>query len=116
MASLLQFEPPAAKRLAKLAARIEEDRLSHPEITGIITPRWSCSEHKERLDQIATVVSRMQGCMNEAAIIEASSNEKPVGRKEVVRFMKLKDSLETYVNLFEDTELPDSARSQSEGC
>ena len=106
MATLLQFEPPAVKRFAKLAARISEQRLSHPEATGIITPMWSCSEHQERIEQIAAVASRMQNWMNEAAMIESSSNVSPVGRKEIARFMKLKDTLETYVNLFEELNLP----------
>jgi hypothetical protein len=57
----------------------------------------------------------MQAWMNEAAIIEATSNLKPVGRKEIARFMKLQEALDTYINLFEETELPDGARSQGKG-
>ena len=112
MPTLLQFELPATKRFAKLAARLSENRLSHPETTGVITTGWSCSEHKERIDQIAAVASRMQDWMNEAAIIEATSKVKPVGRREIARFMKLKDMLETDVNLFEEADLPKEPQSR----
>jgi hypothetical protein len=117
MATLIDFVLPAVKRAADRHREflLSPEYLSHPENTGVVPPRWSCSDHKERIDQIAAVVSRMQGWMNEAAIIEATSNLKPVGAKEIARFMKLKDTLETYVNLFEEIELPDGARSQSKG-
>jgi len=117
MATLIDFVLPdshsasvASRERARCQDACQSGHLSSPEVTGVIPPEWSCSKFKELIDKIATAVSDMQSLMNEAAIIEATSNVKPLGRKEIARFMKLQDSLYMYDSFFGSVEWSDAPR------